>query len=444
MTQNNTDTRPAHTEQAVTVSYLAAQGDGCAKLTDGTVVHLPGTLPGDVLTLTSTNAKKWHVEAIITPSAERVTPPCPLFERCGGCTLQYMAPAALLGWKAERVRHALTKAGFTQLPAFQQHQVPAHSRRRADLAIRRNGKELLLGLHARNSGDVVDLTTCTIMHPTLLAALPTLRQTLRSLEGLRQAGEIKLNLLDSGLDILLSTDAPLTSADRIRLAALASALAAPRISWYQRGSDAYETVAQRGSVSHKFADVTVAPPAGAFLQATQESEAWIQQAVLAAIPTKMGKRDTIIELYAGCGTLSFPLATRQRVLAYEGYPPAAAALKAASGGMRLEVFCRDLNRQPIMGKDLGAAEVVVLDPPHAGAKLQMKQLANGKPKHVVYVSCNPAALVADAAILHAAGYTLTSVQVIDQFLWSTEVEAVCGFTHESSRRIRSGPSRLGC
>ncbi|MFT8431574.1 class I SAM-dependent RNA methyltransferase [Acetobacter orientalis] len=444
MTKPENNTRPAPQEQVVTVAYLAAQGDGCAKLADGTVVHLPGTLPGETLRITSTDAKKWRVEAVTTPSDERVTPPCPLFERCGGCTLQYMAPSALLRWKTERVQHALTKAGFTQLPAIQQHQVPPHSRRRVDLAIRRNGKELIIGLHARNSGDVVDLTTCTIMHPKILEAQPVLRQALRSLEGLRQAGEIKINLLDSGLDILFSTDGALTSADRTRLAALASVLMAPRINWYQRGSEAYETVAQRGSVFHKFGEVSVAPPAGAFLQATQQSEAWIQQAVLAALPAKMAKRDVIMELYAGCGTLSFPLATRQRVLAYEGYPPAAATLKAASGGMRLDVFCRDLNRQPIMGKDLSDAAVVVLDPPHAGAKLQMKQLANGKPKHVIYVSCNPAALVADAAVLHAAGYSLTSVQVVDQFLWSAEVEAVCGFTHGSSRRIRSGPSRLGC
>ena len=149
------------------------------------MVHLPGARPGEALALASTNAKTGQVEDITTPSTERVTPPCPLFERCGGCTLQYMAPSALLNWKADRVRHALSKAGFTQLPTFQQHQVPPHSRRRADLAIRRSGKDLLLGLHARNSGDVVDLTTCTIMHPTLLAALPVLRQTLRSLEGLR-------------------------------------------------------------------------------------------------------------------------------------------------------------------------------------------------------------------------------------------------------------------
>lgn len=442
MTQNDV-IRSAPTERTVTIGYLGAQGDGMTRLHDGAIIHLPNTVPGDTVTIASRNGKDWHVERIDTPSPDRVTPPCSLFETCGGCSLQHVAPAALLNWKTDRVLFALKKAGFKTLPDVVQHQVPPHSRRRADLAIRRNGKELLLGLHARGSAQIVDLTTCEIMHPTLFAALQPLRQVLRSLEGLRQAGEIQINLLDSGLDILFSTDGPLTAADRIRLAAFADSLSIPRINWYQRGSDAYETVAQRGSVFHSLATASVAPPPGAFLQATQESERWIQEAVLAALPAKLAKRDSIIELYAGCGTLSFPLSTLARVVAYEGYQPAATCLKTAASGYKLDVSLRDLNRQPIMARELGEAAAVVLDPPHAGAKLQMKQLTLGKPKHVVYVSCNPAALAKDAEALHTAGYSLTSVQVIDQFLWSTEVEAVCGFTHESSRRSRSGPSRLG-
>lgn len=435
--------RPAE-KQVATVAYLATQGDGCVHLADGTNAFFPNTLPDEKLELSQEPSGKWSIERIIDPSPDRVEPPCPLFKDCGGCTMQHMALPALLDWKAERVRQALRKAQFAEVDAVTSHQVPPHSRRRADLALRRSGKDFLIGLHARQSNRVIDLSVCTIMHPKLLAALPVLRQALRSLEGLRQSGEIKINLLDSGLDLLLSTDGPITTADRIRLAALASTLSAPRISWYMRGSEAYETVVQRGSVALEFNGVSVAPPAGAFLQATQQSEAWIQQAVLAALPAKMAKRDIIIELYAGCGTLSLPLAGRQRVLAYEGYPPSAAALKNAAKGRPLEVFCRDLNRQPIMGRDLAKAAVIVLDPPHAGAKLQMAQLANGKPKHVIYISCNPAALAQDAAVLHAAGYSLNSVQIIDQFLWSTEVEAVCSFTHGSSRRIRNGPSRLGC
>nr|WP_301273892.1 23S rRNA methyltransferase [Acetobacter indonesiensis] len=410
---------------------------------DGSIVHVPFTLPGEVVRLQNSSGR-WVLDKILTASPDRVEPPCPLFGECGGCTLQHMRPAALLEWKVDRVKAALGKAGFTDSPNPQDFQVPPHSRRRADLAIRRQGKAILLGLHARNSSDVVDLTSCLVLHPTIMNALPALRNGLRSLEGLRQSGDIQLNVLDSGLDVLLSTDHSLTAGDRTRLAALAELLSIPRISWKpQSGNSEAENVAQRGSVRHKLGDAEVSPPPGAFLQATAESELWIQQAVVHALPKKLGKRDTIIELYAGCGTLSFPLANHARVQAYEGYASAASALKAGSGGTRVTASCRDLNRQPIMSKDLTAAAVVVLDPPHAGAKLQMMQLITGKPKTVIYVSCNPAALAKDASGLHSAGYTVSSVTVIDQFLWSAEVEAVCGFTHGSSHRSRNGLSRSG-
>lgn len=426
-----------------TIAYLGAQGDGGARLPDGSIVHVPFTLPGEVVRLQNSSGR-WVLDKILTASPDRVEPPCPLFGECGGCTLQHMRPAALLAWKVDRVKAALGKAGLTDSPSPQDFQVPPHSRRRADLAIRRQGKAILLGLHARNSSDVVDLTSCLVLHPTIMNALPALRDGLRSLEGLRQSGDIQLNVLDSGLDVLLSTDHSLTTGDRTRLAALAELLSIPRISWKpQSGNSEAENVAQRGSVRHKLGDAEVSPPPGAFLQATAESELWIQQAVVHALPKKLGKRDTIIELYAGCGTLSFPLANHARVQAYEGYPSAASALKAASGGTRVTASCRDLNRQPIMNKDLAAAAVVVLDPPHAGAKLQMMQLITGKPKTIIYVSCNPAALAKDASGLHSAGYTVSSVTVIDQFLWSAEVEAVCGFTHGSSHRSRNGLSRSG-
>lgn len=442
-----TQSTAAHDEPTildVSIRSLGAQGDGVASLPDGSAVHVPYTLPGELVRLTQDKGGRWTLKEILTHSPDRVDPPCSLFGNCGGCTLQHMALPALLAWKSERVNAALKKAGFQTLPTAEQHQVKSHSRRRADLAIRRNGKDILLGLHARSSHAVVDLTECSVLHPTVVSALPAFRQVLRSLEGLRQAGDLHINLLESGMDVLLATDGPLSTGDRTRLAAFADSLSIPRISWRSVSSNAEpENVVQRGSVRHSFGSATVAPPAGAFLQATAESEAWIQESVIAALPKKLGKRDILIELYAGCGTLSFPLASHARVLAYEGHTAAASCLQAATGGTRVTAECRDLNRRPIMGKTLNTATAVVLDPPHAGAKLQMTQIAAGKPKSVVYVSCNPAALAKDATVLFSTGYSLSSISVIDQFLWSAEVEAVCGFTHESSRRSRSGLSRSG-
>ncbi|MFT9360398.1 23S rRNA (uracil(1939)-C(5))-methyltransferase RlmD [Acetobacter okinawensis] len=424
----------------VTISHLATQGDGAARLPDGRPVFVAGTLPGERVSIQLQGNGRGQLVDILAPSAQRTTPPCPLFEQCGGCSLQYMELPALLAWKTGLVSHALEKAGFDVPSDITSFQVPPNSRRRADLAVRRTERGIIIGLHAKGSQDVTDMTSCAVLHPAIVSCLPALRTTLRSLNAVHKTADLHINLLDSGLDILLSTDSPLIATDRQRLTALAEELDIPRISWQRlKTTGPYETAVQRAPVYQTIAGHQLTPPPGAFLQATAQSEHAIQQAVLDALPARLGKRATLIELYAGCGTLSLPLGDRCQVQAYEGYEPALAALKSV-GKSRITPTCRDLNRQPIMGKDLGKADVVVLDPPHAGAKLQMRQIALGKPDYVIYVSCNPAALSHDASMLATAGYRLETVSVIDQFLWSAETEAVCCFKRESSRRSRNALS----
>jgi 23S rRNA (uracil1939-C5)-methyltransferase len=129
--------------------------------------------------------------------------------------------------------------------------------------------------------------------------------------------------------------------------------------------------------------------------------------------------------------LTFALAGMLRVAAFEGDPATLAALRQAinQGGMagRVEAFQRDLARQPLSAKELGAFAAVVLDPPHAGAAAQIGQIAAAVVPIVVYVSCNPATLARDARVLHGAGYKLAAVTAIDQFLWSARLESVSVF-----------------
>ena len=99
-----------------------------------------------------------------------------------------------------------------------------------------------LGLHRQRSTDVVDLTTCLVLHPELVALMPPLRTLLTRLQALHREGSVIANLLDSGPDVLLRTDAPLQLADRIALTEFARAHALPRIAWAQ-GTDDPEPVA---------------------------------------------------------------------------------------------------------------------------------------------------------------------------------------------------------
>ena len=116
------------------------------------------------------------------------------------------------------------------------------------------------------------------------------------------------------------------------------------------------------------------------------------------------------------------------MIAYEGEAAAAAAVRRAQAGSRVEMNQRDLARQPLSAKELSGAALVVLDPPYGGAAAQMPAIAASGVQQVIYVSCNPGALTKDAAILVKAGYVLVAATPIDQFQWSAQVECVAVFS----------------
>ena len=409
---------------------MGADGDGVAALAGGGSLFLPDTLPGELVQPgpLSRRGEGWTADSVVLEaSPDRVTPPCPHFGPCGGCTLQHWRDEGYAGWKAAQVTDALRRMGGPSLPVALAR-TPPGARRRMDLAIRRDGPALLIGLHRRRSRDIVDMQACPVLHPTLFALIQALRPVLRRLQGLKRDGSAVVNLLDSGPDLLLRTDADLTSGDRTLLTALANAHGLPRISWapgLARGSQgAPEPACLLRPATTAFTGVETPIPPGAFLQASRAGEAAIVAAVLAALPP-LPPKARILELFAGCGSITHALATRARVQAYEGDADAYGALRRAANP-RVLATQRDLARQPLQAAELKGAGAVVLDPPHGGALAQMPALAaSGLP--VVYVSCNPAALARDGRVLLQAGYQVVSAAAIDQFLWSARVESVVGF-----------------
>lgn len=393
---------------------------------------MPFTLPGERVATTG---------ELLRASADRVAPPCPHFApaggACGGCTLQHWADAPYAAWKTDLVRTALARAGFAEPCLAPLVRSAPRTRRRVDLALRRGAGGVALGLHPRQSDRVVDLHNCHVVAPALLALFAPLRRALGRLDALRRQGSAMLNLLDSGPDLLLRTDGALSTADRTRLSALAAAVGLARIAWSRGlapGTLAVETACQLRPAVVSFSGITVVAPPGAFLQATPAGERAIVEAVLACLPQRLAARAHVVELYAGIGTISLALAGRLRVLAFEADAAAVAALRAAAPPGRLVVTQRDLTRQPLAARELAGAELVVLDPPFAGAATQMTALATCGVPRIAYVSCNPAALARDAAVLHAAGYALERCTPVDQFLWSSRVESVCCFSKPARRR----------
>lgn len=412
------------------IDRLGSEGDGVASDRHA-AQHVRYALPGETVLCRPLGRNRAQAEQVLVPSPVRAIPPCSLFGRCGGCVLQHMDTAAMLTWKISQVGDALRSAGFVLPDRITSCQSPPRTRRRMDLAIRRErGQEgVTVGLHVRGSDQVIGLSECHVLAPRLFALIGDLRPTLSRLQGLRRTGSMIVNLLESGPDILLSTDGPILPRDRLILAEAAAAFGIPRIAWVPEVGDAApETLCSLVPALHRFGDVPVAPPPGAFLQATLEGEASIVEAVLASLPARMLRSARLVELYAGCGTISFALADRSRVDAYEGDAASVACLRSAGATRRIQVHQRDLNRQPVMARELADATAVVLDPPHAGAGAQARELAVSGVPNVIYVSCSPAALAADGRLLSGAGYRLERVTVIDQFLWSARAESVCLFT----------------
>jgi 23S rRNA (uracil1939-C5)-methyltransferase len=350
---------------------------------------------------------------------------CRHFGVCGGCAVDDRGAID----KSGLLREALIRAGYENPAVAKLVEVPLQSRRRVDLAATRNGSVIALGLHKARSAEVVDMQECVLLDARIVALLPPLRELLRRLEGFRRTASVMINLLDNGPDILLRTDADITGPDRTKLIAFARLHDILRISVAKDKGEA-EPVIILASPVITLSGIAVEPAPGAFLQASAQGEAAIIAACLAGLSRLAGK-SRIAELYAGIGTLTFALVKHSRVEAYEGAADAVAAqelaIRRSNLAGRIKLAARDLARRPLQAAELNGCAAVVLDPPYAGAANQMRFLTAAAVPRVIYVSCNPKALAADAYALKKAGYALLAATPIDQFPYSDNLESVVVF-----------------
>ena len=403
----------------LTIERLGHLGDGIAHVA-GKPVYVPQTLPGEVVDGLVQGDSLTGVK-IVTPSPNRVRPPCAHYRTCGGCSLQHVADPFVADWKQQVVQTALTAQGL--VAEFRPIRTsPPRSRRRAVLAGQRTKAGAVVGFHGRASGTLVAITDCHLLHPDLMAALPVLER-ITVLGGSRKA-EVSLDLTrsDAGYDLVVSGAKPADAPLQMELARLAAAHRIARLTWNGEG------VALIASPYQTFGAARVAPPPGGFLQATAEGEA----ALVAAVTEAVGKARQVADLFAGSGTFALPLAAQAEVLAVESDVAMMAALAAgwrqAKGLKRVTCETRDLFRRPLLPVELNRFDAVVIDPPRAGAEAQMAEIAACKVPVIAAVSCNPATFARDARMLVDGGYRLEWVQVVDQFRWSPHVELAALFT----------------
>ena len=387
---------------------LAAKGDGVT----ASGRHVPGAVPGD----------RVDAGGVVTPGPHHAAPACRHFASCGGCQLQHADDGALMDFVHDRVINAARGQGLEPLEVLPVHLSPSHTRRRAGLHGLRTAKGAVLGYREGGAHRVVDLAECPVLHPALTALIAPLRRFVGAYGPKGMVG-IDLTLADQGVEVSLShfpleglgpTEAALDFARDQGLARLS----------FDQGYGP-ETMWEPEPVTVTLAGIPVSLPPGAFLQATEDAES---RMAADAIAWLAGAR-MVADLFAGLGTFAFALRDGRKVLAVEAERAAHLACKTAgaqSGGQVLALH-RDLFRSPLQPDELNRFDAVLLDPPRAGARAQVAEIARSTLPRVAYVSCNPSSWARDAAVLVQAGFRLAKLRPVGQFRWSTHVELVSYF-----------------
>lgn len=338
---------------------------------------------------------------------ERVTPPCPYAGpgRCGGCDFQHVRPEHQRGLKAAVVREQFARLAGLDV-AVEVEPVPGdeaglHWRTRVEFAVDDEGRA---GLHPHRSRSVLPVDDCLIAAREL--AVPTL-----------------LARTWPGCD---AVDVVAPSGEE-----------SPVVVEVPRGEGSAPTV--REEVEHAGALSRYGVGARGFWQVHRGAPATFVSAVLAGLRPEAG--DHVLDLYAGVGLFSLPLALavgeEGSVLAVEGSAP---AVRHAEENLRPTPWAtvrkdrvdRHVRR---MARTGDRADLVVLDPPRVGAKRAVvRDVAALVPRRVVYVACDPAALARDTAYLQEAGLSLTGLRAFDAFPMTHHVECVATFEPDDGSR----------
>lgn len=395
--------------QTEEILRIAARGDGVT----ASGRHVAGAVPGDAVAPDGT----------LVPGPHHVAPPCRHFGTCGGCQLQHADDTALRRFVTERVAFAAEGQGIAVGDLLATHLSPPHTRRRATLHGLRTAQGAVLGFREKGAHRIVDLAECHVLIPALFALIAPLRRLIAA-HGGRQPVDVELTAADQGIDCTLKGIEGEGLAATEALLDFARDHALARLS-LDRGFGP-ETLWEPQPVSVTLGPAPVPFPQGSFLQPTLDGEA----ALVADAKAFLAGAGTIADLFSGLGTFAFALAGPGKVLAAEAARDAHLACKAAAAarGLPVHALHRDLFRNPLQADEISRFAAILLDPPRAGAREQVAQIAASSASRLAYLSCNPASWAKDARVLVDAGFRLEKLRPVGQFRWSTHVELTSYFT----------------
>jgi 23S rRNA (uracil1939-C5)-methyltransferase len=419
---------------------LAHGGAGVGRAVDSDesrVWFVEGALPGErVRTSLDAEHKRWlrgHVLEVLTPAPERVQPPCPIADRCGGCDWQHVDPAAQARFKAQIVAGQLRRipgVGNRELAVVPSPK-PLGYRRRARVHYRRDEASeggLVLGFFGHRSHEIVDNRRCIVLDPTLDWAIQQLR---RWVSYLPEQGTV--HGLSNGTEVVLGLPGARHSAEfevAIRELIDRSEGESPTLVGVQlRGGR------ERVGVGRTWLELDghgPTPPVvqGPFTFSQAQSEqnaALVEHVVAMARPAER----RVLELHAGVGNFTRALArSAKRVWTVDGDREAVANLQRTVERWGLSVNVKRGQAETVLAKLAAGGrhyDIVVCDPPRSGLGEQAsRDLLGVARERIVYVSCDPATLARDLAILLAEGspFALADLRVFDMMPMTAEVEVV--------------------
>lgn len=432
--------KPGPAPETAEILSLDHDGRGVARI-GGKAVFVDGALPGEEVVLQRTRRRRRHDEAelveVLRPSPLRVTPRCPHFGTCGGCSLQHLEHGAQLAAKQQVVTEELARIGGVAPARWLEPLTgPAWSyRRRARLGCKYVDRKerVLVGFREKGSPLLADLRGCDVLAEPAGRLIEPLAGLVATLDLRRRVAQIEVAVADEVTALVLRVLDPPGAADLERLREFERSHGVAL--YLQTGG--LETVAPlsppaaplRYALEGLAAGIEFAPTD--FVQVNGELNRRMVAQALALLEPRPG--DRALDLFCGLGNFSLPLA--QRVAAVTGVEGDAALVARA----RANAARNGIGNAQFVAADLageaGAADwargpydLVLLDPPRAGAREALGLVAAAGPRRVVYVSCHAGTLARDAGILvQQHGYRLAAAGIMDMFPHTSHVESIAVF-----------------
>ena len=422
----------------VRIEKLVYGGEGLGRLASGQAVFVSGVLPGELVRAGIVLKRKgiFHAvaEEIIDPSPDRVAPPCEGEKQCTGATWPFIAYPAQLRLKQEILLDTLQRTGGMKpkrpLPIIPSPRTE-HYRLRTQFNVRTEKGAQRIGFFRQGSYSLVEVEDAFLIHPLINRTLAAVRNLITLLPPLL---EIHINASPAGEVHLLvfgaeETLKPLDSFFANLQKAVPEVIG---LTGFARKKKVHSL--GRNTLELEVEGLALHATEGNFFQVNWEQNGNMVRTVLDF--TGLTGSETVLDLYCGIGNFSLPLAGKAgMVIGIEsGYAAIEDARKNAklNGITNVEFIADDLQKglKPLLERKQ-KADVIVLDPPRAGATLKtLERILAFVPRKIIYVSCNPSTLARDLKFFHLFGFRLDRLQPVDMFPWTYHIECVAEMVRE--------------